>query len=135
MSQAKVLLSFTRSLVLARILRDLGQEYGRDGCCWMEGGREERKIASVPRLHISGLTTSLWTGNHELEVACPPADIQLLCCPTPPPPHTHPTPPQGSCLEIQLSSGRRRCCLLSTHMSEVSAVFLNQKITLSFVSN
>lgn len=102
---------------------------------WKEGGRKERYPVFLDFTFLAS-PTSLWTGNHELEVACPPADIQLLCCPTPPPPHTHPShPPQGSCLEIQLSSGRRRCCLLSTHMSEVSAVFLNQKITLSFVSN
>lgn len=58
---------------------------------WKEGGRKERYPVFLDLTFLAS-PTSLWTGNHELEVACPPADIQLLCRPTHPPPHTHPTP-------------------------------------------
>lgn len=131
MTWAKFLFLVIQSLVLAGILR-MGQKYGGDGYYWMEGRSGERKLPPVHWFTFLGSLTSLWFGNHRLDVSCPPAGIQLLQrCSSPS--TLSPSPAlQDTCPEIQLFTGGRRCSLLSTNMSERSAAFLNQKITLSF---
>lgn len=113
-------------------LRDIGQEYGEDGCYLMEGKRKEKRYPVLTDFTFPASAICSWSGSHKLEVSQPLAGIQLLQRPSSPQ-HT-PWP--------QYSSGRRRCCLLIYHShgwkiswlseSEDNFVILFQLLTLSF---